>query len=182
MLHGVLPFLSSPSNSRSALVFIFVSEYDTVGIWMAATKETKTRHYNIWLYSSNLCMLTAHPLSTLTVCICSRHVISCISDSFRCLLPLKSASRFFLCCGVKWREMVVVFSHFPNWSPASASNVNVLTVAIRNKTVIENMRLNSSTLRNVNNFHWALWPVMFQEVQKYSHFMARVHVYLIPHR
>lgn len=133
-------------------------------------------------YSSNLCLLTAHPLSTLTVCVYSRDVISCISNWFRCLLPLKSASRFFLCCGLKWREMAVVFSHFPNWSPASASNVNVLTEAIRNKTVITNMRLNSSTLRNLNNFHWALWPVMFQEVQKYSNFMSRVHVYLIPHR
>lgn len=90
------------------------------------------------------------------------------------LLPLKFASRFFLCCGLKWREMVVVFSHFPSWSPAPTSNVNVLTVATRNKTVIKNMTLNSSTLRNLNNFQRVLWPVMLQEVRK-SHFITRAH-------
>lgn len=137
------------------------------------------------IYRQAAPMLTPHPLSPLTVSIhvyliYLRHVswmsngAICDSVFLRCLLPLKFASRFFLCCGLKWREMVVVFSHFPSWSSAPTSNVNVLTVATRNKTAIKNMTLNSSTLRNLNNFQRVLWPVMFQEVRK-SHFITRVH-------
>lgn len=167
----LLPLLSSTANSRRASVFKSVSVLDTVGIWIAAINEKNAIRIDLVLV---ICSVSN---STLTTCPLSASVTCRVLNSFtwwihrrsvtndHVFLPLKFSRRSFLCCGDIWGEMLIVFSHLPSWSPALTSNVNVLTVATRNTTVSDKVKLSTSTFKNVNNLHCVLRPVMFQEVQ-----------------